>query len=169
MNIHIRRATADDAPALLAHAESILAEEIYSLSVPGELMFTIAQEQEWIKSKNENPQHLLLIAEVSNQIVGVLDLSNGHRQRIAHTAEFGMSIARPFRNQGIGRRLLEEMLKWARDNPVLEKISLKVHADNDRAIHLYKSLGFIQEGYLTKELKYGPNQYVDSILLSVWV
>ena len=169
MNVLIRKATPDDAEALLAHAESVMAEQIFSLTQPGEATLTLAQEKEWIVQKNENSSHLVLVAEVANKIVGMLELSNGHRQRIEHIAEFGMSIDRPFRNQGIGRRLIDAMLSWARENPVIEKISLKVHADNDRAIHLYQSLGFVQEGHLKKELKYGPNQYVDSLILSIWV
>lgn len=146
-----------------------MAEQIFSMTEPGEFQMSIAQEREWIQAMNENPNHFLRVAESRGNIVGMINLSNGHRRRIAHTAEFGMSVARPFRNQGIGRLLIQAMLDWAHENPQLEKISLKVHADNVRAIHLYQSLGFQQEGYLKKELKYGPNHYVDTLILAKWV
>lgn len=169
VKVVIRPATPDDAQALIAHAESVMAEEVYSLTEPGEFQMPLAQEREWISQMNDNPNFFLRVAEVQGKVVGLIHVSNGHRRRIAHTAEFGMSVDRPFRNQGIGRLLLEAMLQWAHENPVLEKISLKVHADNERAIHLYKSLGFTQEGYLKKEIKYGPNHYVDTLILAKWV
>lgn len=80
-----------------------------------------------------------------------------------------MSVDREFRNQGVGRRLLEAMLAWARENPILEKLTIKVHADNDRAIHLYLKVGFFKEGLLKKELRYDSNEYVDTLILSTWV
>lgn len=169
MKIVIRQARPEDAEALIAHAESVMAEQIFSMTEPGEFQMSIAQEREWIQGMNENPNHFLRVAEAQGKIVGMINLSNGHRRRISHTAEFGMSVDRPFRNQGIGRLLIQAMLDWAHENPKLEKISLKVHADNARAIHLYQSLGFQQEGYLKKELKYGPNHYVDTIILAKWV
>jgi RimJ/RimL family protein N-acetyltransferase len=169
MNLEIRKAKPEDAAALLHLAESVMIEEIYSLTEPGEFRLTLAQEREWIQQKNENPNHLVIVAEANHQLVGMLELSNGHRARIAHTAEFSISVLRPYRDQGVGRRLMDEMLRWAHENPTIEKLSLKVHADNARAIHLYETLGFIREGYLKKELKYGPNRYVDTCLYSLWV
>lgn len=169
VNILIRPAKPDDAEALIAHAESVMAENIYSLTEPGEFQMPIAQEREWIRRQNENPNYFLRVAEVSGALVGMIHLSNGHRRRIAHTSEFGMSVSRPFRNQGIGRLLIQSLLDWARENTTIEKISLKVHGDNDRAIHLYKNLGFVEEGCLKKEIKYGPNQYVDVLILSKFV
>lgn len=169
VNIVIRKATPDDAQALIAHAESVMAENIYSLTEPGEFQMPVSQEREWIRMMNENPNHFLRIADGGGSVVGMIHLSNGHRRRIAHTSEFGMSVSRPYRNQGIGRLLIQALLDWAHENTVIEKISLKVHGDNDRAIHLYQSLGFVQEGCLKKEIKYGPNQYVDTLILSKFV
>ena len=169
VKILIRQATPDDAEALIAHAESVMAENVYSLTEPGEFQMPILQEREWIRMMNDHPNHFLRVAEVSGSIVGMIHLSNGHRRRIAHTSEFGMSVSRPFRDQGIGRLLIQALLDWARENTVIEKISLKVHGDNSRAIHLYKTLGFVEEGCLKKEIKYGPNQYVDVLLLSKFV
>ena len=54
-------------------------------------------------------------------------------------------------------------------NPVLEKIYLKVHATNGRAISLYQKLGFREEGRLVRDLKLGPNEYVDTVVMSLFV
>lgn len=49
------------------------------------------------------------------------------------------------RNQGIGKLLLKRLLLEAK-NKNIKKINLEVNEDNIIAIHLYESLGFIQNG-----------------------
>jgi hypothetical protein len=49
---------------------------------------------------------------MNSKIVGLLDFSNGHRQRIAHTGEFGMSVEKAVRDQGIGSLLLQVRIGW---------------------------------------------------------
>jgi ribosomal protein S18 acetylase RimI-like enzyme len=49
------------------------------------------------------------------------------------------------RGQKIGRRLIEATIEAARSIG-LEKIELSVHATNEPAIALYRSLGFEEEG-----------------------
>jgi RimJ/RimL family protein N-acetyltransferase len=98
-----------------------------------------------------------------------VDFANGHRRRISHTGEFGLSVLKKWRGQGIGEILLSALLDWARSVPDLEKINLLVHATNDRAIALYRKFGFEVEGRRKKDLKLGPGEYVDSVLMGLWI
>ena len=68
-----------------------------------------------------------------------------------------------WRGQGVGTALLETFLQWAAENPLIEKISLDVFATNEKAIGLYKKLGFIEAGLKPREIKRGPGQYVDAL------
>ena len=46
-------------------------------------------------------------------------------------------------NQGLGQILLEEGIEWAHSTGVLRKLVLNVQVPrNERAVHLYKKLGF---------------------------
>lgn len=98
--VKIRSALERDAEAYLTLGKSIMAEEIYTLTQPHELNFTIEQEVQWIKLKIDNESHLVLVAEVDGEVIGQLDFSNGHRQRIAHTGDFGMGVRKDFRSMG---------------------------------------------------------------------
>jgi RimJ/RimL family protein N-acetyltransferase len=80
-----------------------------------------------------------------------------------------MSVAVTDREEGIGRALLTTLIGWAEDHSTLEKLCLRVHATNARAIALYSALGFREEGRATRELKYGPSAYVDSVLMARFV
>ena len=65
---------------------------------------------------------------------------------------------------GIGKLLITELLNWAEQNSSIEKISLGVLSTNHRAIALYKSMGFIEEGRKIKEIKFSEDSYADDIL-----
>lgn len=80
-----------------------------------------------------------------------------------------MSVLKEFRNKGVGRALIEVILTWAQTHPTIEKVGLAVLATNERAIYLYKSLGFVEEGRRIKEIKIGSNNYVDDILMYKFV
>lgn len=111
----------------------------------------------------KTPGHLLLVAEMEGQLVGTLDFTNGHRARIAHTGEFGMGVAPSHQNQGIGRCLIQVMLDWATSSPVIEKVKLTAFANNHNGLHLYRSLGFVEEGRGIREVKMEDGVYLDVI------
>ncbi len=52
----------------------------------------------------------------------------------------------------MGKSLLQQSIKWADENAV-NKISLQVLETNEKAIHLYKKLGFEVEGVLKNDKK----------------
>jgi len=64
---------------------------------------------------------------------------------------------------------MQYLISWARDNPAIEKFELQVRSSNERAIRLYESLGFREEGRKVKRLKYGPGVYVDDVYMAIWV
>lgn len=167
--VAVRSAAKKDAPALLEMVQGIFREEIYSLTSAAEFKMTIEEEEKWIESKLKNPNHLLLLAEMNSRIVGSLDFSNGNRLRIAHTGEFGMSVDKSVRDQGIGTLLLQALFDWVAQHKTIEKIGLNVHANNERAIALYKKMGFEVEGLRKRDLKYGDNNYVDTIVMGKFV
>jgi RimJ/RimL family protein N-acetyltransferase len=165
----VRACTPADARAMLELSSAVMSEDVYSLTTADELSLTEEQEAAWIQGHLDHPGHLLLVAEQNGTVVGSLDFSCGHRRRIAHTGEFGMSVAKAHREDGVGRALLAALIEWARAHEAIEKICLKVHATNDRAIGLYRKMGFVEEGRAARELKYGPDAYVDSVLMALFV
>jgi len=55
---------------------------------------------------------------------------------------WGMYVAPEWRGQGVGRRLLEELIGRARQIPGLERVLLSVSTARPAARRLYASLGF---------------------------
>ncbi len=165
----VRSATKQDAAAILDLSKNVIGEEIYQLTSGSEFKMTIEAEEKWIESHYANPNHIILVAEMNSKIIGMLDFSNGHRQRIAHTGEFGMSVDKSARDQGIGSLLLAALIEWASKNSTIEKIGLSVHSNNKRAVALYKKMGFEVEGVRKRDLKYGEGQYIDTVVMGRFV
>ncbi len=77
------------------------------------------------------------------RIVGHVDLSGSSLHSSLHRARLGIGIERAYRGQGLGRKLMQVAIGWARDEPSLEWVDLGVFAHNLVARALYEKLGFI--------------------------
>ena len=107
----------------------------------------------------------MIVAEINDKVVGWLAFQSQGRKRLSHVGSLGMMIRKNYRGIGIGKMLIKALLDWAEKNPLIEKVSLGVLSTNRRAIALYKSMGFVEEGRKMKEIKINENEYVDDILV----
>jgi RimJ/RimL family protein N-acetyltransferase len=165
----LRCAQESDALALLEAVRAVFTDGEGMVLEPEEFDKTEDQEKVWIKAINDNPRELLLLAEVGGRIVGNIDFHIAKRRRLAHTGEFGMSVQPGWRNRGIGNALLESLVEWADSVKEIEKIVLKVRADNPRAVALYKKHGFVQSGYAKDAMRLSEGVYVDDITMERFV
>jgi RimJ/RimL family protein N-acetyltransferase len=152
-----------DGAELLETMKAILKTSRHTLVTYEEFTFTAEQEEEKISRFLSDPDKLILTPKIDGRIIGMLDFSQGHRNRVAHFGEFGMSIHPDFQGIGIGRMMLDALLSWAKANPRIETVRLKVHAKNHRAISLYEKCGFVSEGKQIRGVKFSDGTYDDVI------
>ena len=113
-----------------------------------------------------DPQSCRLVAMAGDQLVGMAGL---HMQqsslRRAHVRGLGIGIAPEWQGRGLGRQLMLRLLDWADQWGGILRIELWVHEDNPRAIALYRSLGFVEEGrHKAYAIKNG--RYTDSLSMA---
>ena len=101
--------------------------------------------------------------EVVGRLVGLLNFSPGARRRNSHQGEFGVSALPEFHGRGLGRIMVEALLKWAATTPNIETVRLRVHEKNQGAHALYLKLGFIEEGREVRGVRFAEGQY-DSVI-----
>ena len=111
-------------------------------------------------------QSCKLVALAGEQVVGMAGLHMQHPSlRRSHVRGLGIGIAPEWQRRGLGRQLMDRLLDWADQWGGVLRIELWVHVDNERAIALYRSLGFEEEGrHKAYALKNGC--YVDSISMA---
>lgn len=102
-----------------------------------------------------------------SHLVGALKLTGGALVRTRHAAHFTVMVDRAFRRQGIGSALLDEALAWARSHPMLKRVGLSVFADNDAAIALYRSRGFVEEGRMLGAYREPDGQIRDDLRMGL--
>ncbi len=68
-------------------------------------------------------------------------------------------------NKGIGKIVLNLLIKFAFDNMNIRKIKAEVLEENTHAIRLYRTQGFIKEGILEKEV-YKNGEFKNVIIMS---
>ncbi|WP_408009935.1 GNAT family N-acetyltransferase [Pseudalkalibacillus sp. A8] len=161
----LRTVRVEDAMEVLEIQREVTEEGVYFIRVPEEFDKTVEQQQEWIEKILENERDTMIVAEVDGKVVGWIVFISQERRRMAHTGSIALMIKNENRGSGLGRQLLQEMLAWAEHNPLIEKVCLGTFSSNHRAIALYKSLGFIEEGRKVKEFKFSENEYVDDVLM----
>lgn len=107
-----------------------------------------------------------LVALDGDRIVahaGLHKMQNSPRRQ--HVRGLGIAIASSHQGQGLGRTLMERLLRWADGWGAVLRIELTVNADNERAIALYSRLGFVEEGrHRAYALRDG--QYIDAIAMA---
>ena len=99
----------------------------------------------WVSRVSDQPHSTEMVfgAFVDARLVGVAGLKLERRERTKHKASlFGMAVQPSFRGQGIGRALVEAVLKQARSMPGTRVVQLRVAESNAAARQLYASCGF---------------------------
>nr|WP_139069991.1 N-acetyltransferase [Bacillus sp. FJAT-27225] len=163
--VSLRTGNSKDAEALLELEREVLLESEFMISVIEEFEETTAQMRSWFQKILENDRETLIVAEMKQKVVGFIVFRSKNTKRLSHTGSFSAMVKKEYRNQGIGKLLIKELLNWAEQNPLIEKVSLGVLSTNQRAISLYKSMGFVEEGRKIKEVKFNEEFYADDILM----
>lgn len=145
--IVIRRAQPEDAARIIAYLRPIFAEPgINLITEPDEFVLTVEAEQRFIRDLHRSGNSLFLVAEADGQIVGQLTLEGGRRRNVRHAAVLGITVGKAWRGRGVGRRLIEYAVEWARSSGVVTRIELHVFTRNEGALRLYETCGFVIEG-----------------------
>ncbi|MCO7126893.1 GNAT family N-acetyltransferase [Sporolactobacillus shoreicorticis] len=168
-NIIIRETVKDDAPEMLTYLGQIGTEtDFLTFRFGEELQLSTAKLEQSIESIYNRKNALNLVAKCDGKIIGNLKFSGGTKTRTAHTGEFGITVLKDYGGKGIGTRLLSKFIEWSRDSKLIRKINLRVRTDNEKAIHLYKKFGFVEEGIIKRDFLINEVFY-DSIAMGLLI
>ena len=130
-----------------------MSEAVIRLATPGEIDALLALEREaptaahWSRSQYEAifqpgaPPRLCLVAENGPLQAFLVAQAAGPEWELENIV-----VAPPARRQGLGKQLLRELLRLARQRQALNVV-LEVRASNAAARALYQSCGFIEAGF----------------------
>ena len=130
----IRKATVNDAPRL--------AELSATLGYPVE-PDVITRRLARLLSR---PEHLVLVAEATdNLVIGWVHAAEHDILEVGRFCEIlGLVVAADHRGKGIGRRLVEEVERWARERG-LDRVSVRSNVIRTQSHPFYERTGYVRQ------------------------
>jgi len=169
-DVKIRRATARDVEQMAANVQSVADERRY--------IWTERVTEEWKESLRKRLLRdkgcLVIVAEVGRgrgkRLVGNLTMTRYGQtiRKSQHVRVLAMLLVDGYREMGIGSKMMDYALRWAREQPGVEKVVLGVFSNNKRAWHLYEKFGFVVEG-VRKGHYYIDGEREDEIDMALFV
>lgn len=103
-------------------------------------------------------------AVVAGRVIGDASVQRLGPSLCAHVGIFAIGIHPDAQGRGRGRVLSESVIAAAFESGI-SRLELYVRADNPRAIGLYESLGFAQEGRRVGFIRLPDGRYVDDLTM----
>jgi len=158
--VTIRPEREQDIDAVLDVLEAVGAEARW---IGTEVPLDRAARAEGIRKDLANPEVFAgFVAEADGSVIG----SIGLRLAPYGVVSLGMAILDGYRGQGIGPRLLDSGIAWAR-RAGAHKVALEVWPHNERAIALYTKRGFIEEGRLQHHYRRRNGELWDAVVMGL--
>jgi len=153
-------AGAADARALIGHARRVAGESDFLKAGSGERTLTPRLQTAFLDRLRTQQLGFVLKGELAGRLVAVLTVVRPQQPRLHHRAELGLSVRSAYWGQGIGRRMATLGIRLAQAQGV-RKLNLSVRADHQRALQLYRSLGFEEEGLSARALRVGRRFFAE--------
>lgn len=128
----------------------------------------LKEETEFLKKSIKDAKtksKVSVIAKDGNKVVANTSIELGVYKR-NHIGKFGIAVRDGYRGIGLGKYIMEEVLKLAKkDLPGLKIFQLEVYENNKPAIALYKKMGFKVVGHIPKQICHGGKLIGEYIMI----
>ena len=154
----LRNPKEEDAQMLISGLKLMCGETRFLAKEPEEITLTLEEETEFIRMQNESEDNLFLIGFWDGAYVGNCSFMGTGMLRNRHRVSMGIALQQKYSGNGIGTKMVETLLSVAKEKGI-EQMELEVVTTNERAIGLYKKLGFEIFGTLPDNMKYKDGSY----------
>lgn len=139
----IRSPREEDIPGTLEYLRLTAGETEFLMRYPEECgVFTYEGEKAFFDRVNASGNEAMLVCVIGGRVVGTCQIMWSNKIKIRHRASVAIALLKEYWGMGIGRRMMEELIRIARENGNILQIELDFIEGNTRARALYEKLGF---------------------------
>lgn len=168
IEIVIREALPEDAEALLNFLGKVALETNFLSMDAEDFQLSVEEEAHHLTRILESENNCLFVARFGELIIGTASIAGNKEKKLRHIGELGVTVASEYWGFGLGTNLVAELIEWAEQSGIIRRIELTVQARNQRAIDLYRKMGFVQEGVLQRGV-FSEGQFLDVYLMSCMI
>jgi len=128
---------------------------------------TREEEAEWLAQtlvEIEKGEVINAIAETNGKIIANGEVTQGKYKDTRHHGHMGLTTISEYRGQGIGRRIIETLVRESR-RAGLRTLEVEFLAQNETARRAYEKAGFKQAGIIPHKVFRG-GKYFDGLIMS---
>lgn len=141
----------DDLNGLLKMINSIISENDFILL---NKKINRKEEIKWLNdtiNQIKKNRRIAICAVHNSKIIGNSTVSKGYGCQ-SHIGYFGITLMKDYREEGIGTKLINEIMKLSKKELKCKLIILEAYETNKRAQNLYKKVGFKTYGKLPQAI-----------------
>ena len=144
---NIREAHIEDAEKVIKYIIKVSDETNFMMSGSAERELDVKKEEEFLQSIQKSVTTKMFLYEIDAEIAAICNLKGIDKVRVKHRVNLGISVLKTYWGKGIAKKLILHAIEYCKSNSI-KKIELTVRTDNERALKLYKNIGFVIEGEL---------------------
>ena len=161
VEVTIRRAREDDLTGLVGAIRNALSNKTY---IEGETVADIVESENVLLRHNELQKRIFFVATVHDDLVGWVHIHAPELEKLSHTAELTVGVIEEYRGHGIGEKLLDRGVRWAKEHG-FEKLYNSVPSTNEDAIKFLEHHGWETEAVRKGHYKI-DGEYVDEVMMA---
>jgi len=137
LTVTIRPARQDDITGIVGTMRQVTDDGTY---IEAESVASQLDYEGSLLRHNEFESRVFFVATVEDEVVGWVHLEVPEIEKLRHTAELTVGLVTEYRGEGIGSRLVERALDWAREQGLV-KVYNSIPATNEAALEFFEALG----------------------------
>lgn len=141
-----------DAAEMIEYMRKTAGETDFLLRTPEEVTVLVPEEETYLNRILESSHQCMIVCTVDGKLVGNCQIVRHNKRKNCHRADVMIALLEEFWNLGIGSAMFREMITIAREWKLMQ-LELEVIEGNERAIGLYRKMGFETVSYIPNAIR----------------
>ena len=139
----IRNPKVEDVPAVLEYLYKVTSETHFLMNYPEECSkYTPEGEKALFERVNASDDEVMLLCVIGGKPAGICEITFNKKIKTRHRAQIAIALLSEYWGQGIGTRLIQELIRLAEERDYVSQMELDFIEGNVRARALYEKMGF---------------------------